>query len=637
MKLTKRQVEILRYLEEYPEMTVKDLGNRLRLTVQTIKAELQNMSEILSSYGISIELPPGGRLKIRGRANFIQLLKSAKPITELPMAQKTMLILLMNDSFIVLQDIADALFVSKSLIEKLMAGLLKAYPGDLQSLRHYGIRCTLPQMEKRSLFVHLLASYFQGIDFRKETAQFDALHFPLLRYFDSKDVEQSAFAIDLIKQTEQFSFTDEAICQLYLYFIFILRHRRRQQAGRIGDAFAGIVAGLPGVDVYMATAKKLSRAMDLADDQNETAYICYLLMTLRKQKMLNHQEIVRKMQAVIREILETISQRLSIRLIDDAALFNGLAAHIYTTVLRRDMAKPLSVDYSWGDIRHQYPLSFEMAVIVAEMIHQRYGYTVPEDEMIYVTLHFQAAIERMKRCAPKIKTLVVCHYGVAAASLIETKVDRVFHAVEIMGSYSMHDFMRLNEPRCDLILSTERIPGRAVPVIYVTPALKENELKGIAEFIETKCMRRMLEFIVMESEVIHLDGEECPERILSIGAAALRERGSVTDAYLRSLVERERISSTDVGFYAIPHGNPDFVRETKLVVIRLAKPVMWKVSFVKYVFLFAISRAQFDDNFALFSTFYKSLVKSKMKDDVKKYDNLSDQELKKALVDLLGR
>lgn len=634
MKLTLRQVKLLQYLDEYPETNAKELSGELQVSLQTLRSELENITDVLAKYDIFIELSSKNNIWIRGRENLTRMLKSTKSMREFLLEQQALLVLIMVDEFVVQQEIADKLYVSKSLIEKLMTSLFKKHPDDFQSLRHYGIRCTLPQLERRSVFVKLLLPYFCGIDFRKELEEFHTLHFPLLQYFTQKDFDTSIAMLEQVQKAESFSFTDESMCQLFLCFLYLQRHQRLNHKGRIGDTLAEIVRGLPDMERYMGVAIQLAYIAGLADDKNEISYICYLLMMLRKQKLLDTQEIIMKMQALVSEILDTIFKRLSINLLNDTELFNGLSLHIYATVLRQEILKPVSLDCDLDDTRRQYPLSFEMAVIVSEIIQKKYNYVVSEAEMVYLMLHLQAAVERMRNNEPKIRTIVVCHYGMAAASLIETRIDRLFSSIKIIGEYSVHNFVHAKAVDCDLVLTTEKIPDCKVPVIYVTPALRENELKKISDFVETKSINKMLELIVMDSlvlEVVRRDVED----ILLVATELLQQGGYVNQEYFLSVMERENLSPTDVGGIAIPHGNPNFVNKTKLLIVKLSEPVMWRTSLVRCVFLFAISREQFQQNFSLFSSFYKKLVKSNMKDRAADIVALSENELKKNLVKLM--
>ncbi|MFX6238452.1 hypothetical protein ABTF53_19730, partial [Acinetobacter baumannii] len=73
-------------------------------------------------------------LQVWGKENLTHLLIDSKNSIEFSLDEQILLLLILTDDFIVLQDIADKLFVSKSKIEKLMPDILKTYSNDLQSL-----------------------------------------------------------------------------------------------------------------------------------------------------------------------------------------------------------------------------------------------------------------------------------------------------------------------------------------------------------------------------------------------------------------------------------------------------------------------------------------------------------------------
>jgi activator of the mannose operon, transcriptional antiterminator len=634
MKLIRRQINLMKCMSDNPNASIRKLGEIMNVSVQTIKSDLQNMEDFMKDYGVTVKILQGNQLRVQGIENIVYMLKASSMMMEFSLAKQVFLIMLLNDDFLVLQDIADMLYVSKSLIEKIMAALLKKYPEELQSVRHYGIRNVALQIEKRSRFVELMEPYVQGIDFATELNQFHVSHFPILQYISIDEIENGVKAIDYLQSVQTFSFTDEAIRQLFLQLIYIqvsYRCCKRVQTG----TFVDIVHGVQNEKEYLVVAKKICQLLQITN-QNEEFYLCYLFMTLRKQKISDNTRFVEVMKDVVEEIFNRIFKQLAIDFKADQELLKGLSIHIYTTVLRKDRFRACSLDYSWNDIRHQYPLGFEMSAIAAEVILTRFSYKVSNDEMIYLTLHFQAGIERMKNGEKKTRVLVVCHYGMAAASLIATKLERIFHAIEITDTVSMQHFLQLKGINADLVLSTENIKAQGIPVIYVTPLLMQNELKQISHFIELHCINNLLSLVVMHATVLDLKSVSTREEVLKVGADVLYKAGLVTDDYLQSVIERENISSTDVATIAIPHGNPDFVKESKLVIIRLGKAVHWAVSDVSYVFMFAVSKENFTTNFALFSTFYKKLVRSNIRTEIKKFGWKNAEEFKNSLAHLLS-
>lgn len=635
MKLIRRQVNLMKYILENPKAGLKELGEIMNISMQTVKSDLQNINDFMQGYGTTAEVLPGSQLHIYGIENMPYILKTAGLMLEFPLEKQIILMLLFNDSFIVLQDIADTLYVSKSLIEKIMAALLKKYPEELQSVRHYGIRSTATQAERRSRFAEIMKPYIQGIDFNEELKQFHVRHFPILRYITSDDISKGTDALNYLQGISAFTFTDEAVCQLFLQILYIRFYHRNYPKMRIEAAFFDIVHGMHKEREYLSAAEKMSSILCLSD-KNETFYFCYLFMTLRKQRMSDSARFVQDMSDVINEIFQKILERTSIDFSSDHELLNGLSIHIYTTVLRRDLLKAFSPDYSWHDIMHQYPLGFEISTIAAEVISARFSYKVSNDEMIYLTLHFQAGIERMKSGEKKLRILVVCHYGMAAASLIATKVERIFHAVEIADTISIQHFLQLKTIDADLVLCTENIKSESIPVIYISPLLTQNELRQIKYFIEMHCINNLLALFIMHAIILDVEKADSRNDIIKSAVAALHDDNLVTENYLASVIERENISSTDVDSIAIPHGNPDFVKESKLVIVRLHKPIHWEISDVRYVFMFAVSKEQFVTNLTLFSTFYKKMVHSNIRSEIKKFGHEDAKIFRKKLAHLLS-
>ena len=199
MRITKRQVSILKCLNEYPNITLKMISNRLNVSIQTVKTELQNLTELLASFEIFIEVSHGNKLDINGIENITKMIKSTETLLEFSLENQILLVLVLNEDFIIFQEIADNLFVSKSLIEKQMVALLKKYSAELQSVRHCGVRYISSLMERGQLFVKLVETYICGLDFKVELNQFHENHFSIMNYFNNDQIEK------VLKQLNLFS------------------------------------------------------------------------------------------------------------------------------------------------------------------------------------------------------------------------------------------------------------------------------------------------------------------------------------------------------------------------------------------------------------------------------------------------
>ena len=86
------------------------------------------------------------------------------------------------------------------------------------------------------------------------------------------------------------------------------------------------------------------------------------------------------------------------------------------------------------------------------------------------------------------------------------------------------------------------------------------------------------EVITEETILFDLKGKSKHE-VLAKMVQCLADTGRIDDydAFIENVLEREKIESTDMGIgVAIPHGKSSAVKQTSVVIGRLADPIPWK-------------------------------------------------------------
>lgn len=634
MKFTKRQVEILHYLNEYRETTIKQISQKIGVTGQTIKAEIMALEDILKAYDITVEFQSGKGIKVDGGNHLQELLKVSERNIECPIQDQILLLLLLNRDYLVLQDIADKLFISKSQVEKLMPGLIKSYQGEIHSARHYGYRYDGTEINRRNLFVKLIGPYMRGTDVKKRFCEFHETHFPIKEYFRQELIDKGLEVLQYILELKNFTFTDLAIKQLFLHLIFILKTNEEKEITVMGEEFLTGIKMVGEFQCYRERVEEMNEALALNLREGEEDYLAYLFMTLKKKKVVNKEEILKEMRSSIEHILEEIKVKLFIDLTQDENLIEGLSYHIYTTTLTRPTAKYTPDHSTWLEIKRHYPLGYEMAALSIEFIKEHYEYTMDEQEIMYLALHFQAAIEKLKQIEQRIKTIIVCHFGVAACHLISRRIERFFPQIDIVGTYSVQEFMELEEVGCELIISTESLPNTEATTLYVTPALKEVELERVREFVRTRNTKYLITNEITEAIMVHFNGAASKEEVINQMVGILEREGYVSEQYLESVYERENISSTAMQDIAVPHGNPKYVHKMKLAIGRINPSVTWEDEEVKYVFLLVVTGELLQQNSRVFTNFYKKISDLEFEMNLNELDEKDDEAFKKALIRL---
>lgn len=601
MKLSRRQVEIIRELREHPACDFKTLAQILDVSRETARQEVVHMEDVFTAYDIVVDGSAKGAFLVAGEEHLGKLLKEAVTMQEFSLERQILLRLLLQDGFITLQDLADSLFVSKSLLEKVMAVVLKKYEDVLETARRHGIFCIGTAMERRGYFVSLVAPYIRGIGLSEGVQKFSDLHFSLCDFLQEEEIKKAEQAAQLAQEATNYVFTDESHAKLFLEMLFAQYTLRCLPSARLEHSFLEeLLEGVRDNGSYTALAASIAKTLGISDEA-EILYLRYLFLTLRKEGVEGQEEILAHMRPLVHEILQTIQARFLTDFTKDATLNLGLSMHLYATLIREDR-----MEGSWltAAIGRNYPLGLEMATTAREVIAHRGYRTLTAPELYYLTLHFQGAWERQRKSS-RVRALVVCHYGLAAASLITARVEAEVPHIEIVGSVSAQRFQAMKRIDADLVLSTENLDGKGTPVLYVTPLLLEKEMAEIRHFVETRGHVEALHTYLLEAQVLDAPHEVNQEAALHFLSDTLQAQGIVEEGFFASLWEREQLSPTGIGGLAVPHGNPSLVKRSRLIILRFANPIAWGTIQVRAAFLFVVTPEVFQRDFSVLQRFYK--------------------------------
>jgi activator of the mannose operon, transcriptional antiterminator len=248
-----------------------------------------------------------------------------------------------------------------------------------------------------------------------------------------------------------------------------------------------------------------------------------------------------------------------------------------------------------GDIKRMYPFMFDRIMLVLEELE---GIEVPEEEVAYITLHFQASLERLQQPITDVKRVViVCHMGMGMSQLLRTKIERNFTSVLVLASIGkgeLQSFLETSE--ADLIISTISLPDMGVPAIVVSPLLgkqDEERLKERLTYLEDPVQRGQKESVILKFAnpflvFLQQEGSSRYELIRKL-AGTLVDKGFVDHAYIENAMIRERMSATTIGAgIAIPHGHPDLIHQSAIAIATLREPIEWGEEKVSIVFLLAV-------------------------------------------------
>lgn len=626
MKISKRQSLILNYLNEHHYISLKQIAKRFKITTATVKNEIILINEILAKYDVQLVIQENNKIKIINKEKFIVFLKEAQSLIEFPIQNQILMTIILERDFITIQEIADKLFVSKSLIEKQLVSILKEYKDDIQSIRHYGIRYSSSKLDRMSLFVKLVLPYMKGIDFFEEVNRFDNLHFNMRDYFKVREIDICILIIDYIKEINIFTFTDESIKQLFLYLLFLLKDIREENLHKENKSFIRLIKDLPNFNKYSEIVSDINKKFELSLREGDKYYLCYLFSVLKKNNSLNKSEKIEKLKPTINRILDRIKNELSIDLFMDEQLKKGLSIHLYSTISRGGYSV-LSEIYRLSDIKKLYPFAFEMSTITADVINEDYKYRFLDNELIYLSLHFQTAIERAKSNKDKIRVLIVCHLGQVSTDLIVNRIKNIYKDIEIVGAYSVQTFLKMKKNCYDFIISTEKLPNQNKNVIYISPLIKEQDKENIEAYIKRSESKKLFEELLQKGAFIEIENSKTYEDVLKEMVKVFNKNSSVDDKYLDSVINREKLSTTNINNIAIPHGKANHVIESSICIAYIKDGVKWGDTTVYHVFLIAFDNGLLEQNPGFFNNFYRKIAQIDSEESIENMEAIDKNKL----------
>jgi activator of the mannose operon (transcriptional antiterminator) len=116
---------------------------------------------------------------------------------------------------------------------------------------------------------------------------------------------------------------------------------------------------------------------------------------------------------------------------------------------------------------------------------------VSEDEVGYLTVHFQAAMERQiarKACAGLLNRY--------SPHLLKSRILRAFPDWTIVGVVSAGSLPSVLTDDIELVVSTINLPAVAMPVVYVTAFFNDADIKRVTETVITEKLHRATSLVV---------------------------------------------------------------------------------------------------------------------------------------------
>ena len=278
-----------------------------------------------------------------------------------------------------------------------------------------------------------------------------------------------------------------------------------------------------------------------------------------------------------------------------------LALHVQNLRLRaREQAwsrNPLT-----RSLKATYPMIFDVAVFIANGLHEQLGIPLMDDEIAYIAMHVGGRLERSRRADQLLTATIVCPGYYELHELLRSSVDRSLgQAIEVVGVETRvdPDWAAIDS---DLVLTTIDPPMPGDRFVRIQPFLTDADVERVQAAAGRLRRGRRLARLRTELERYfspdafvrgfadaHEDAGNAASVIRRLGATLVTQ-GVIDEDYIERTIQREELSSTAfTDALAVPHAIGMTATRTA-IAIGIADPsIPWGDGRVQVVALVAFS------------------------------------------------
>lgn len=484
-------------------ITIQTLAESFKVSQRTVRYDLDALDDSLVSHGL-----PKLVRKRNGGVRFIAsgqcTQKALHLLRDLGIYQYTfsnverenILIgqFLYHQEYMTIDDLAAKLLVSRNTIIKDLRKVRSWYA--LQDLKlsffpKYGIKVVGDEEKIRQValeFVKKTIGLEKAVEIIQKAPENGRCELSLYdcyqEWFRNINFESIQTLIREIERKLKTMFSDAAFTGLTLYTAIMTK---RIQLGREIVMSSEELQALQSTGVFQAAydaSEFLSQQFSIAISLDEVGCLTkHILGSGVLSFAVDEQASRTELDMLVCNLIAEVSQRLGQDLTSDRHLFRGLINELRPCLYRLKYGLVLE---SGGveDIKEDYKALSETVKSSIRSIEEYANGRLTDDEIIQLTLHFGAAIERLGPQDDGLPcVLVVCAAGLGTASLLATKMQSVFN-VRIVDVVARHQAKRiLAEKHVDLVVSTVELAETTVPAVKVSPLLPPHDIVALKRYI----------------------------------------------------------------------------------------------------------------------------------------------------------
>lgn len=583
----------LLHVDEY--RTAAQIADALGLSEKTIRLRIKDLNEELVTYGakVSAKARFGYRMEITDEKKYELLeLEEEKseqdyiPDTGEERSEYLLKYLIWHQGYVKAEELCDTLYISRTTLTKTLREverILKRYSLTIERKPNHGMKLDGKELDIR----RLICDYFIKREYQGELTE------------DNNDTEEQLvhFAGDIRNMMLKYEIPiSETAFENFVEYVYIACQRMKHDFHLTIPLDEAPEIGIREKSFVKELSAYIEKDCECQVTKEEESYLLLYLSGKRMVGNIVENDtnfvIKERLDRLALEMLEYIYKEYHIDFRNDFDIRMTLNQHLVPLDIRIRFDIPLH-NPLLGEIKANYGLSYQMSREAAQLLEEHYQKKITEDEIGYLALIFELAIEK-KKSGERSDILVVCSTGKGSSRLLKYKYEQEFsdyldhiYVCDLIGletfDFSKVDYVFTTVP------ITKEIP---VPIVEVGMFLGQEDVQKVSGILKKGPQNYLEQYYKPERFYNHLKFET-KEEVLEFLCDEIKKKEKVDDDFYEMVLERESFIQTNYGNkIAIPHPNRIASETTFAYVAVLDHEIVWNKQRVQVVLLTSVGKKE---------------------------------------------
>ncbi len=589
-------LKIIELLKENAYMTSGEIGEAFSVSDRTVRNRITEINETMIRSGAVINSARGKgyHLEVIDDELFSQWLQSlyqenaAVPSSSAERVSYIMEYLLSTHEYTYIDDLCDLLYVTRNTLsadlKKAEQELLK-FDLTIERRPNYGIRIKGKEADKRFCIIGRITNrdrYF--MDMVRKGSEADELRRKLppicheYRYrLDADNYVNLRYAICAAckRASAGFSLSYE-------------KKERESLEKNLHPKFLSMTERI---------LNDLGGQFSALNTEDEKLYISTQLAGRGNFDSIPDDEAAANTEEIVQIMLEAVKKGLRMDFSEDNDLIKALRHHMAAFDIRMRYRIPLE-NPSLDTLKKEYSLAYAIAYYACGALNRYYEASISEEEIAYIAIIFQMALEDRNRNAKK-NVVIVYAAGRSASrffirrfsEIFRDSLDHVYHcsAKEIEN----FDFAGKKIDYCFTTLNYQfSLP---VPCCHISMFPTEEEIRNYRSLFASASVNDLLKYYRQDLLIPHLSAADSTDALRQM-TEKIRKYCDIPDDFLVSAAERKADGLPDstgpVAVLTADAGSPENI----VCIALLDQPVTWKSREVQVFIMVSLSDTEGHDS-----------------------------------------